>query len=168
MGLDQNASARLALVDVIVEPLVDGKICCPFHDNSTPSLHVYEDHFHCFGCGAHGTAIDYLMMVEGWTATRLLRCWRKPAEIAPALFRSLEPPADSEAKRQRALELWEHARPLEGTLAERYLAETRRIDLTALPNASASRASIRAARLVLGCDTPAWLRCGATRSATNR
>lgn len=27
---------------------------CPFHDDSTESLHLYPDHYHCFGCGAHG------------------------------------------------------------------------------------------------------------------
>jgi RecA-family ATPase/DNA polymerase I-like protein with 3'-5' exonuclease and polymerase domains len=35
------------------------KICCPFHDERTPSLHIYADgHYHCFGCGAHGQAQD--------------------------------------------------------------------------------------------------------------
>lgn len=40
---------------------------CPFHDEKTPSFHVYPDGFHCFGCGAHGTAIGFLMDVEGLT-----------------------------------------------------------------------------------------------------
>ncbi|MGC8469484.1 MAG: CHC2 zinc finger domain-containing protein, partial [Acetobacteraceae bacterium] len=30
------------------------KGCCPFHNEKTPSFYVYDDHFHCFGCGAHG------------------------------------------------------------------------------------------------------------------
>ncbi len=35
---------------------------CPFHDDRTPSLVVYEDdqHFHCFACGAHGDVIDFV------------------------------------------------------------------------------------------------------------
>src|ERR1041385_8110442 len=38
---------------------------CPFHGETTPSLTVYPDqHFHCFGCGKHGDAIDFLMGVE--------------------------------------------------------------------------------------------------------
>ena len=53
------------LADLVNQPLIDGKICCPFHDDGTPSFHIYSDHFHCFGCGAHGDAIDWLMMVEG-------------------------------------------------------------------------------------------------------
>lgn len=40
----------------------DGKVCCPFHDDSTPSLHVYDEAehgWHCFGCGRGGTIIDF-------------------------------------------------------------------------------------------------------------
>jgi DNA primase len=41
------------------------KGCCPFHGEKSPSLHVYDDHFHCFGCGAHGDAISFVMQNEG-------------------------------------------------------------------------------------------------------
>src|SRR2546429_8942198 len=39
---------------------------CPFHNEKTPSFYVVEDKgfFHCFGCGAHGDAIGYLMRAE--------------------------------------------------------------------------------------------------------
>ena len=39
--------------------------CCPFHAEKTPSFYVYEDHFHCFGCGAHGDAISFWMQSSG-------------------------------------------------------------------------------------------------------
>lgn len=39
--------------------------CCPFHTEKTPSFYVYEDGFHCFGCGAHGDAISFVMQTEG-------------------------------------------------------------------------------------------------------
>lgn len=35
-------------------------LCC-FHNERTPSLHVYEDHYHCFGCGARGDVFTWLM-----------------------------------------------------------------------------------------------------------
>jgi DNA primase len=39
---------------------------CPFHHERTPSFYVVEDKsfFHCFGCGAHGDAIGYLMRAQ--------------------------------------------------------------------------------------------------------
>ena len=33
-------------------------ICCPFHNDRTPSMKLNEDYFYCFGCGAHGDVID--------------------------------------------------------------------------------------------------------------
>ena len=30
------------------------KILCPFHEERTPSCHLYEEHYHCFSCGARG------------------------------------------------------------------------------------------------------------------
>ena len=41
------------------------KGCCPFHGEKTPSFHVYEDHYHCFGCGEHGDAIAFVMKSQG-------------------------------------------------------------------------------------------------------
>lgn len=43
----------------------DQKGCCPFHNEKSPSFYVYDDHYHCFGCGAHGDAISFVMQNEG-------------------------------------------------------------------------------------------------------
>jgi DNA primase len=61
--------ARTDIVDVIGTrvPLrkagKEFKACCPFHDEKTPSFNVVPDKqfYHCFGCGAHGTALGFLM-----------------------------------------------------------------------------------------------------------
>ena len=40
---------------------------CPFHNEKTPSFTVSEDKgfYHCFGCGAHGDALGFVMRMEG-------------------------------------------------------------------------------------------------------
>src|ERR1019366_209095 len=37
---------------------------CPFHGEKTPSFYVYDDHYHCFGCGAHGDAVSFIMQSQ--------------------------------------------------------------------------------------------------------
>ncbi len=41
--------------------------CCPFHREKTPSFHVSADKqlYHCFGCGAGGSVIQFIMNAEG-------------------------------------------------------------------------------------------------------
>lgn len=40
--------------------------CCPFHTENTPSFSISpaKQFYHCFGCGAHGTVIDFMMQFE--------------------------------------------------------------------------------------------------------
>lgn len=54
------------LIDARVKLKKQGKnyhACCPFHNEKTPSFTVNgeKQFYHCFGCGAHGNAIDFLM-----------------------------------------------------------------------------------------------------------
>jgi DNA primase len=64
--------ARVDIVDVIERrvPLKkagrEWTACCPFHNERTPSFYVTpaKQFFHCFGCGAHGSAIKFLMDYE--------------------------------------------------------------------------------------------------------
>ncbi len=69
----QNLLSRIDIVDV-VEPCVPLRkaganyvACCPFHQEKTPSFTVSQSKqfYHCFGCGAHGTAIGFLMEYSG-------------------------------------------------------------------------------------------------------
>lgn len=56
---------RLTCEEVIehfgFEPNRSMNILCPFHQEKTPSLHIYPDGWHCFGCGASGDCIDFVM-----------------------------------------------------------------------------------------------------------
>lgn len=41
---------------------------CPFHNEKTASFRVYpDDTFHCFGCGAHGDVITFVMKMQNLT-----------------------------------------------------------------------------------------------------
>lgn len=63
---------RISIVDVISRyvPLTrKGKEnwgCCPFHTEKTASFSVSEDKnfYHCFGCGAHGDVITFIMQTQ--------------------------------------------------------------------------------------------------------
>ncbi|SFR60967.1 DNA primase [Thiomicrospira sp. ALE5] len=67
--------ARVNLVDVVNArvPLKKAgatyKACCPFHQEKTPSFNVNpnKQFYHCFGCGAHGDAITFLVEHDGLT-----------------------------------------------------------------------------------------------------
>jgi len=43
------------------------KGCCPFHEEKTPSFYVNDQKqfYHCFGCGAHGDAISWMVDQQG-------------------------------------------------------------------------------------------------------
>src|ERR1700730_17675294 len=61
--------ARLTLSDIVGKRLRltragrEFKACCPFHNEKTPSFYINDDKqfFHCFGCGAHGDVIGFVM-----------------------------------------------------------------------------------------------------------
>jgi hypothetical protein len=36
----------------------NGMACCPFHPDHNPSMKLYDDHYYCFACNAHGDVID--------------------------------------------------------------------------------------------------------------
>src|SRR6476659_5456229 len=69
----QTLLSRVDIVDVIDRyvPLkksgANYSACCPFHSEKTPSFTVSpsKQFYHCFGCGAHGTAIGFLMEYGG-------------------------------------------------------------------------------------------------------
>ncbi len=70
-----------------------GFACCPFHNERTPSFKVYEDHFHCFGCGAHGDRIssDFgLKLFDREPATPFKPSLKQKNELNMWLFKSIK------------------------------------------------------------------------------
>ncbi|MGZ8257902.1 MAG: DNA primase [Methylotenera sp.] len=69
----QELLNRVDIVDVVDKsvPLkkagANYSACCPFHNEKSPSFTVSptKQFYHCFGCGAHGTAIGFLMEYQG-------------------------------------------------------------------------------------------------------
>src|SRR5437773_10929981 len=69
----QSLLARIDIVDVVDRHVKLKKAganfaaCCPFHTEKTPSFTVSpsKQFYHCFGCGAHGTAVGFLMEYGG-------------------------------------------------------------------------------------------------------
>ena len=65
----QDLLNRIDVVELIERfvPLKKGganyAACCPFHSEKSPSFTVSptKQFYHCFGCGAHGNAISFLM-----------------------------------------------------------------------------------------------------------
>ena len=69
---------------------------CPFHKEKTPSFTVNEEKgfYHCFGCGAHGSAFDFVMETEGLDFREAVE--KLAAEVG------MQVPQDSPEERQRA------------------------------------------------------------------
>lgn len=95
----QELLSRVDIVDV-VDRLVPLKkaganyaACCPFHAEKSPSFTVSQtkQFYHCFGCGAHGSAIGFLMEYSGLSYPDAIR------ELAQQL--GLTVPEDASALR---------------------------------------------------------------------
>lgn len=101
----------------------DGAMCrCPAHDDHTPSLSVrVGERALLFKCFAGCDTVDVIRAIR-----RLGRNVLLTGQPGPSLPASTLSPA---WLRQRALELWDHARPLIGTPAHHYL-KRRAIDLS--------------------------------------
>jgi DNA primase len=71
----QEVLNRIDVVDIVDQRVKLKKAganyvaCCPFHQEKSPSFTVSpsKQFYHCFGCGAHGSAISFLMEYEGLT-----------------------------------------------------------------------------------------------------
>src|SRR5476651_1100121 len=61
----------------------DWVMCCVFHDESTPSLSVSEEKnlYHCFGCGAAGSVLDWVMKTQGVSLPHAVQLLRNDAPL---------------------------------------------------------------------------------------
>lgn len=86
----QELLNRLDIVDVVDRyvPLkkagANYQACCPFHTEKSPSFTVSptKQFYHCFGCGAHGTAIRFVMEYQGLGFVEAVEDLAKSAGVA--------------------------------------------------------------------------------------
>ena len=99
----EEFKARLPLIEIVARHVRltrrgrEHLGLCPFHQEKTPSFTVSEakGFYHCFGCGQHGNAIDFVMALEGLdfgqAISRLAELTGLPA---PRRAGTGEPPVD--------------------------------------------------------------------------
>jgi DNA primase len=140
---------------------------CPFHNEKTPSFYVVEDKgfFHCFGCGAHGDAIGFVMRADNLDFIEAVERLAGEAGIAVP---QQTPQEREQAQRQKTLlealaaaaafyeaQLWSAGNSAGGRRARDYLAarglDEETIRRFRLGWASDDRQSLRRA---LGGDFP--------------
>ena len=73
------------------------KACCPFHNEKSPSFTVNDEKgfYHCFGCGAHGDAIEFIRKFERLSYPEAIETLARDAgiplpEISPETVRKIE------------------------------------------------------------------------------
>ncbi len=77
--------------------------CCPFHDDSSPSFYIFDDHYYCFGCHAKGDAITFVREQQGLSFMEALRYLAQKYGIeAP----ELDNPSQDRAQRQSEANLY--------------------------------------------------------------
>jgi len=115
-GFLQDMLSRVDIVDVVgrhVELKKSGANLmglCPFHGEKSPSFSVSpaKQFYHCFGCGAHGDAIRFLMEHSGMSFRDAV------ADLAQQVGMAVPDEPQDEAEQQRALQ----ARAHQATLSE--------------------------------------------------
>jgi DNA primase len=152
--------ARADIVEVVNQrvPLkkagVTYKACCPFHQEKTPSFNVnpHKQFYHCFGCGAHGDALKFVMDYDGLSFVEAVE------SLAASL--GMEVPREKQSPKQR--EQANKSRDLYEVMA--LVAKFYRQQLREHPQAEAAKQYLRVRGLtsaiakdyVIGFAPPGW------------
>ena len=58
----------------------NGMIRCPFHDDTNPSMKLYDDHYHCFGCQETGDVIRLTEISLVFQPRKRRKSWTRTLE----------------------------------------------------------------------------------------
>ena len=62
--LKQTISMKSVIEKYGIKINRSNKCCCPFHKENTPSMVIYKESYHCFGCGANGDIFTFTQDME--------------------------------------------------------------------------------------------------------
>ena len=82
----------------------NGMVCCPFHNDRTPSMKV-DSRFYCFGCGASGDVIDFSALLHGLGKRELRSGLRRTSAFPmrnPAMRRQIGSVTTGHSPRQKS------------------------------------------------------------------
>ena len=124
------AKSAISLHRIVGETLAlskDGKLfvgLCPFHTEKTASFVVFPDHYHCFGCGARGDAIDWLTRQRGMSMHEAAAYIGAGGSgvVLDAPVPARRSVARSDDNTPIAWRIWREATAPHGTLVQTYLA----------------------------------------------
>jgi len=151
----EELKSRIGLVDVVsrrVKLVRRGREhtgLCPFHNEKTPSFTVNEDKgfYHCFGCGAHGNAIDFVINTEGLSFPEAVEKLAGEAGLEVPRSQAFDP--EREQRRRSLYDVMEAAAGwFESQLASQAGADARRY----VEGRGLSDAIVRRFRLGFGPD----------------
>lgn len=141
-ALDLHSISDVVGRDTALKPAgrLAKKGLCVFHKEKTPSFYVYDGgaNFHCFGCGANGDTIDYLMRTRNLSFGEAMR-WLGASDL-PIINEAerIQRKADDQAARAREIAdarmFWGQCVDPVGTLGEVYLRQARGITMQLPPS----------------------------------
>ena len=83
-----------------------GMINCIFHNDKTPSMKLYDDHFYCFGCGAHGDAVSFAAQITGLSQYEAAKQLCSAFGIAHSSDTSIKPIIKRESQREKETKVY--------------------------------------------------------------
>ncbi len=104
--------------------IVHKKVHCPFHQDSSPSCHIYDDHFFCFACGARGDALTWTEHVQNVSRADAIRELEQRAGVQSLLITRQPKRVDTSSTKMKICE----SQPLSENAIDLHLKRASRLE----------------------------------------